>query len=189
MTAAKQQAHRANRGDGGDATEAQVQDAMGGLGHLSRRLNQAHARLWQRGVSAEVTGPQYTVLGLLRRQDHLDQKSLGAQVHLDKSTLAPLLERLRSRGLIRIEVDPADRRRKLLRITPDGVALVERLAPAAVALNRRLLGALTATAAARLSDDLDRIVCAAEQRVVHAPGTSLLPAEEAADRLDAGQPG
>jgi DNA-binding MarR family transcriptional regulator len=117
--------------------------AIEGVGPLARRLNQAHARLWHERVDQELTGPQFTVLSLLHTHGDMDQSTLGARAHLDKSTAAPLLDRLRRRGLVELAKDDADRRRKLVRITPDGRALATRLAPEVIAVGDQLLSSLT----------------------------------------------
>ncbi|RFU42472.1 MarR family transcriptional regulator [Actinomadura logoneensis] len=125
------------------ADASRVRAAIEGVGPLARRLNQAHARLWHERVDQELTGPQFTVLSLLCTHGDMDQGTLGALAHLDKSTAAPLLDRLRRRGLVELAKDDADRRRKLVRVTPDGRALATRLAPQVIAVGDHLLSSLT----------------------------------------------
>lgn len=73
-------------------------DAISGVGPLARQLNQAHTRLWYERVDQDLTGPQFTVLTLLHAHGDMDQGTLGSLAHLDKSTTAPLLDRLRYAG-------------------------------------------------------------------------------------------
>ncbi|MER5390351.1 MarR family transcriptional regulator [Saccharopolyspora sp. NPDC002686] len=113
--------------------------AISGLGPLARRLNQVHTRLWHEQVDHDLTGPQFTVLSLLNAHGDLDQGTLGALAHLDKSTAAPLLDRLRKRGLVELTKDNADKRRKFARLTSDGRALAQRLAPAVLSVNEQML--------------------------------------------------
>ncbi|MGI5166937.1 MarR family winged helix-turn-helix transcriptional regulator [Spirillospora sp. CA-253888] len=122
-----------------DPDAAALLAAIGGIGPLARRLHQAHTRLWHEQVDRDVTGPQFTVLSLLRAHGPLDQGTLGALASLDKSTAAPLLERLRRRGLIDITRDDRDRRRKLVSITDAGGELALRLAPAVQEVNEQIL--------------------------------------------------
>ncbi|MEV4254463.1 MarR family transcriptional regulator [Spirillospora sp. NPDC049652] len=126
-----------------NADASLARTAIEGVGPLARRLNQAHARLWHERVDQELTGPQFTVLSLLHTHGDMDQSTLGTRAHLDKSTAAPLLDRLRRRGLVELAKDDADRRRKLVRITPDGRALATRLAPEVIAVGDQLLSSLT----------------------------------------------
>ncbi|MFB7588712.1 MarR family winged helix-turn-helix transcriptional regulator [Streptomyces sp. NPDC056169] len=113
--------------------------AIGGLGPLVRQLNQVHTRLWYEQVHQDLTGPQFTVLSLLDARGTMDQGMLGALANLDKSTMAPLLDRLRKRGLVDMAKDDADRRRKLVSITRAGRELATGLAPAAIAVSDQML--------------------------------------------------
>jgi DNA-binding MarR family transcriptional regulator len=131
--------------DGGAEEEirALVRRGTSGAGHIIRRLFQYRTRLWQETVPGDLTGPQFTVLGVLYRHGSMDQRTLGRHAALDKSTAAPVLERLRARDLIAITRDPADARRKLLDLTPDGRDLVTEAAPFAAEVEERLLAALS----------------------------------------------
>jgi DNA-binding MarR family transcriptional regulator len=95
-------------------------------------------------VPYDLTGPQYTVLGALFLNGRMDQGTLGQHAGLDKSTAAPIIERLRGRGLLVTTRDTADARRKLLDLTAEGRRTVVRMAPFAVEVDERLLSALTA---------------------------------------------
>ncbi|MDA3623872.1 MarR family winged helix-turn-helix transcriptional regulator [Saccharopolyspora oryzae] len=117
--------------------------AIGGLGPLTRRLYQVHTRLWHEQVDRDLTGPQFTVLSLLDIHGDMDQGTLGSLAHLDKSTAAPLLDRLRRRGLVEFAKDDADRRRKLVALTADGRELAERLAPSVIAISEQMLAVFT----------------------------------------------
>jgi len=120
-----------------------LQSAINGPGHLSRRLFQTHGKLWQQSVDDELTGPQFTVLGVLCLEGPMDQRTLGEHARLDKSTTTPLLERLRQRDLIHITRGSADKRRKILSITDEGRRLVAETAPVAVDIGDRLLAPLS----------------------------------------------
>ncbi len=112
-------------------------------GHLIRRAQQVHYWLWNAEVSADVTSPQFAVLYALRAEKNIDQKTLGERVSLDRSTTAEVVARLKVRGLVQRIRDPRDARRNLLRLTPTGVRITERLIPRAVRMNRLLVSALS----------------------------------------------
>ncbi|GHH77796.1 hypothetical protein GCM10018793_26750 [Streptomyces sulfonofaciens] len=133
-------------------------DAVQGVGPLARRLNQIHTRLWYERVHQDLTGPQFTVLALLDAHGDMDQGTLGALAHLDKSTAAPLLERLNRRGLVSITRDASDRRRKVVHITEEGRELIVRLAPAAVAVSEQILALFSTEEHDQLLDLLRRAV-------------------------------
>jgi DNA-binding MarR family transcriptional regulator len=137
--------------------------ALSGVGPLARQLNQAHTRLWHEQVHQSVTGPQFTVLSLLHTHGPMDQRTLGSLAHLDKSTAAPLLERLRQRDLIDITRDSGDRRRKVARITDQGRELAARLAPAVTAVSEQLLDPLSDEEKAHFLTLLRRTVRAVQE--------------------------
>lgn len=133
-------------------------DALQGVGPLARRLNQMHTRLWYEQVDQDLTGPQFTVLALLDAHGDMDQGTLGTLAYLDKSTAAPLLERLHRRGLVDITRDASDRRRKMVHITEEGRELTVRLAPAAVAVSEQILALFSTEEHDQLLDMLRRAV-------------------------------
>jgi DNA-binding MarR family transcriptional regulator len=73
----------------------------------------------------------------------MDQRTLGDYASLDKSTAAPIVERLRLRGLLTVERDAADARRKVLALTRLGREVVVQLAPYAAQVEDLLLGELS----------------------------------------------
>ncbi|GLY92561.1 MarR family winged helix-turn-helix transcriptional regulator [Actinoallomurus iriomotensis] len=123
---------------------ALVQQGTSGAGHIIRRLFQLRTRMWQETVPYDLTGPQFTVLGTLYIHGSMDQGTLGQHAGLDKSTAAPIVDRLRGRGLLVITRDTADARRKLLDLTPEGRQIVTHTAPFAAGVDEQLLGALSA---------------------------------------------
>jgi DNA-binding MarR family transcriptional regulator len=88
----------------------------------------------------------------------MDQGTLGTLSHLDKSTAAPLIERLHRRGLVDITRDTSDRRRKVVHITEEGRELTVRLAPAAVAVSEQILALFSTEEHDQLLDMLRRTV-------------------------------
>ncbi|MEV0277469.1 MarR family winged helix-turn-helix transcriptional regulator [Streptomyces sp. NPDC050610] len=147
----------------GDSDSRALLDAISGVGPLARRLNQVHTRLWYEQVDSDLTGPQFTVLSLLCERGVTDQGTLGALAHLDKSTAAPLLERLRRRGLVDLAKDASDRRRKLVSITDEGRELAARLAPAVLRVNEQMLEPFSGEEREQLLSLLRRAVQGAER--------------------------
>jgi DNA-binding MarR family transcriptional regulator len=141
-----------------EAARTLVRQGTSGAGHVIRRLFQLRSRLWQETVPYDLTGPQYTVLGALFLNGRMDQGTLGQHAGLDKSTAAPIIERLRGRGLLVTTRDTADARRKLLDLTPEGRRTVVRIAPFAVEVDERLLSALTADERAEFARLAGRVI-------------------------------
>lgn len=119
------------------------QDLRRHPGHLIRRAQQVHYWLWKAEVSPEVTSPQFACLYALRAENNIDQKTLGERVSLDRSTVAEVVSRLTTRGLVQRFRDPKDARRNLLRLTAAGLRTTERLIPKAERMNRLLVSAIS----------------------------------------------
>ncbi|MFF0794842.1 MarR family winged helix-turn-helix transcriptional regulator [Streptomyces spiralis] len=142
----KEGAGAGDEGNGGAnavSRDEPVVRGTSGAGNVIRRLFQQRTRLWQQTLPEDITGPQFTVLGVLYLHGAMDQRTLGHYASLDKSTAAPIVERLRTRGLLTVERDTADARRKVLALTPTGRETVVRLAPCAAQVEDLLLGDLS----------------------------------------------
>ncbi|HEY8736443.1 MAG TPA: MarR family winged helix-turn-helix transcriptional regulator [Candidatus Dormibacteraeota bacterium] len=150
-------------------------------GHLIRRAQQVHYWLWNAEVSPEVTSPQFACLYALRAEKNIDQKTLGEHVSLDRSTVAEVVTRLTTRGLVQRFRDPRDARRNLLRLTPAGLRTTERLIPKAARMNRILVSVLSECEQAELLRMLNLVVDADESLRKSAPSPTL-PRERVRER-------
>ena len=127
---------RTKRGDG------LSNDVYDQPGHLIRRAQQIAVSMFYSTVGNEITPVQYGVLRILEDNPGIDQVTLARLCALDTSTAANLAVRLEERGFVKREVPTSSRRFRLLRLTPRGVALLNRLLPSGRLLSRRLLQAL-----------------------------------------------
>jgi DNA-binding MarR family transcriptional regulator len=127
-------------------------------GHLIRRAQQRHAALWQEQVSAEVSSVQYAALAVLERMPGASQSELGAELDLDRSTIADIVSRLERRGIIERSPHESDRRRYSLRLTAAGRAEVDQLRPLVVEANANLTAGLSAEEVATLRTLLQRVL-------------------------------
>lgn len=89
------------------------------LPHQLRRAGQAWTTLWQQRLP-DLTSPQFAVLLTLDDHGSMDQSALGALAAVDRSTLTVLLDRLGARGLVTKEMDPANRKRRIVALTDTG---------------------------------------------------------------------
>lgn len=119
--------------------------------------------LWAQEVSRAITSPQFAALNALYGEPHLDQRTLGARISLDRSTMAEVVSRLVARGLIRTERDPRDARRKAIALTAKGVQEVRQLIPRTHAMTARLVGPLDAKQREQLLCLLTSVVQANER--------------------------
>lgn len=111
------------------ATEGQVGiDVTASAGHLIRRAAQRYSAIWASLVPGGLTSPQFGVLAILDAGGQLDQQTIGERGGLDKSTCGYLVDRMHQAGFVQADVDPTNRRRKLISLTPAGRArLIEAL--------------------------------------------------------------
>jgi MarR family transcriptional regulator, organic hydroperoxide resistance regulator len=88
---------------------------------LSELFGLMHARLQQTIRPFELLPPY--ALALARIDGAVPMKELGLKLGCDPSFVTAIADVLEERGLVRREVDRADRRSKNLVLTPEGVAV------------------------------------------------------------------
>ena len=111
-------------------------------GHLIRRAQQISVAMFVEALGGDVTPVQYALLRMLQERPGLDQVTLAQAVALDTSTTADIAARLEAKGWILREV--LARRQRCLSLTPAGLAVLNRVAPALGAMNQALLSRLDA---------------------------------------------
>lgn len=112
--------------------------------HLLRQLFQQHTARWQQALP-DLTKPQYAVMRSVAEHPGIEQVALIEAAVSTKATLAEMLSRMEARGLVRREHDPADKRRRVVYLTDEGEALLNRSIPQGNEVDDEFLG--------RLSDD------------------------------------
>lgn len=112
-------------------------------GSLVRRAQQRHMAVWLSEVSAELTSVQYAALVVLQQAPGVNQRQLGDELDLDRSTIADLVARMVRNGLIERTDDPADKRSYVLFLTPAGKKQLATLRPRVASVERILTAALT----------------------------------------------
>jgi DNA-binding MarR family transcriptional regulator len=97
-------------------------------GFLIRRLTQiGQAIFFDLCKSESITPLQVGMLTALSMNPWLDQKAIGRELSLDRTTTAEVLKRLGDKGLVETRVNPDDRRSRLSVITTDGLNLINDL--------------------------------------------------------------
>jgi DNA-binding MarR family transcriptional regulator len=139
---------------------------------LARRFNQICVTLSADSVAeADLTPMQFAVLAYLNKRDGqpgIDQNSLAARLGVERSHVSLLVEELGKRGLVERLVNGADRRARILRLTPKGENAFDRLRKKNAAANERVLDPLGAKERELLFDMLIRVI---KQNTAHArPG-------------------
>ncbi|MFE0451247.1 MarR family winged helix-turn-helix transcriptional regulator [Streptomyces sp. NPDC058914] len=90
-----------------------------------------------------ITALQYTALTVLERHDGLSAAQLARDSFVTAQSIADLVRSLESRGLIRRERNPRNRRELLIMLTEEGRALLARHAGPVRDLEERMVRDLT----------------------------------------------
>jgi DNA-binding MarR family transcriptional regulator len=126
---------------------------------LARRLFQICTTATAEVLAPEDLTPlQYAVIAYVEGEPDLDQNGLAARMGIDRNNASLLVEQIEAKRLIERRVNGADRRARMLRVTPRGKRLYDRLMPAVFAAQEQLLSQLTVSERERLLDGLLRVV-------------------------------
>jgi len=89
---------------------------------LARRFDDAFRPLG-------LTNGQFSLMMALNRPKPPGMGAVAALLAMDRTTLTAALKPLERRGLVTVAADPADRRSRLMRLTPKGRRLLARAVP------------------------------------------------------------
>jgi len=113
-------------------------------GHQIRRAHQLSVAIFmEETASFDVTPVQFAILNALMDDPGEDQTTLAGRVAFDAATSGSVISRLETKGWVRREADPVDKRRKLLWVTPDGEKVALDMKRAVNRVQSRLLDPLT----------------------------------------------
>ena len=136
-------------------------DLHGLPGHSIRRLHQIAVAIFLQETEAHgVTPVQYAALQTVADAPGIDQRTLARSIGLDTSTIAGVLDRLESRGLLLRSASPDDRRVRRLTLTDDGHTLLAALVPDMLRAQQRMLEPLAKAERAEFMRMLDVLVTA-----------------------------
>ena len=113
------------------------------LGFLLRRAWQRHSTIFNDKIGADLTSQQFAALAKLSELGDQSQNQLGRLVAMDAATVKGVVARLAARGLVATQVDPDDRRRLSVSLTPEGADLIASVRANAHAITRDTLAPLT----------------------------------------------
>ena len=132
-------------------------------GHLIRRAHQVSWALFMEETAGfDVTPVQFAILSALLEDPGEDQVTLARKVAFDPATFGSVIARLEGRGWVRREADTADRRRKLLWVTPEGAEVQQKMRRAVARVQQRILEPLSPPERDQLVHLLDRLVAGHE---------------------------
>ena len=128
-------------------------------GNLIRRVAKLSVVLFNReAADLNLTRPQFGALWGISRRPGIDQITLARSIGVDRSTTTLLLDGLMDRGLIRREVDPQDRRRRVLDLNDLGWRHVREAVQRAQRAEASLISPLLKQEQAEFIQLLQRIV-------------------------------
>ncbi|MET9885796.1 MarR family transcriptional regulator [Streptomyces sp. NPDC006430] len=101
------------------------------------------ARLEELLKPAGVTALQYTALTVLERHDGISAAQLARDSFVTAQSMADMVRALESRGLIRREPNPANRRERLILLADPGRRLLAEYAGPARRIEKRMTAGLS----------------------------------------------
>ncbi|MEO8023809.1 MarR family winged helix-turn-helix transcriptional regulator [Polaromonas sp.] len=132
-------------------------------GHQIRRAHQLSIALFMEETAEfDVTPVQFAILNALMDDPGEDQVTLSGRVAFDAATSGSVIGRLESKGWVRRQADPADKRRKLLWVTPEGEKVALEMKRAVSKVQSRLLGPLKASERKQLGALLGKLIAGHE---------------------------
>ena len=102
------------------------------VGHILRRAHQRASAIFMEWMASNrLTPTQYAALIKIRDLSEVSQNRLGRLIAMDPATIKGVVERLKDRNLVVAQSDPTNRRRLILTLSSDGLALAEEAIPLA----------------------------------------------------------
>lgn len=113
------------------------------VGHLLRRAYQRHVAIFQQTIpDSQLTAAQFVVLCAVRDQDACSLSDVVRITAIDQATVRGVMDRLKSRDLLQVAQDAADRRKVMVTLTEAGRALVGEMVPFAEKITTETFGDL-----------------------------------------------
>lgn len=138
---------------------------------VGRLLQATHLleRNWFLPLAAqfELHQGEFDVIATLRRSGNpyaMTPTDLHEGLMLSSGAMTSRLDRLERKGLIERVPSPNDRRSTLVRLTPAGLALIDKLLPLHVANEQQALAALTQKEQAQLDGLLAKLIVGLERK-------------------------
>jgi len=100
------------------------------VGHLLRRAYQRHVAIFQQLMPDEqLTAVQFVVLCAVKECGACSLSHIVKRTAIDQATVRGIIDRLKSRKLLKVGHDKTDRRKVQVSLTPEGQKLVDQLVP------------------------------------------------------------
>ena len=139
-----------------------------------------HSRYLMKKVG--LTGPQLVILLEVSKFDEVSVGKIAKAISLSQATVTGVLERLEKRALVLRQRDDIDRRRVLVRITEDGLRLLETAPPPMQESFVEQFVALEEWEQAMILSSLQRLVTMMNAKSIKA--AAVLPTEPVFENMD-----
>ncbi len=127
------------------------------LMHLVRRAGQHSSTCWTQCVDTGLSAVQYAILVVLAEETECDQQTLGNRAGFDKATGTYVIDRMTKSGLLNVKTDSNNRRRKLVTMTSEGEAMMQRMIAQAKSAEQMITAELNAQDVADLKRLLSKL--------------------------------
>jgi DNA-binding MarR family transcriptional regulator len=118
--------------------------AANALSNLFRAANAVRTELTNRVLRKhDLTWTGFVVLWVVWIWDGMETRHVAESADISKATLTGVVKTLEARGLLTREGDPHDRRLVRLRLTPEGLKLMEKIYPEFNAVESQLVSGLS----------------------------------------------
>lgn len=131
--------------------------------HLMHRALQLALDIYAEELGSDgPTQRQFAVMEAVSVKEGLTQTDLVKATGIDRSTLADLVARMTTKGLLTRERSTLDARAKAVRLSPEGQALLDSARPKVEAADRRIMGLLPKAKRDGFLDLLSELAAAAD---------------------------
>ena len=138
---------------------ALIKPVINSTTHLLHRAGQLAEDIFSSSVGdLGITARQYVVLSVVDGLEDPSQTTLCEISGVDRSTLADIVRRLVSRGLLTRRRTRNDARMYAVRITPEGKRLLEKASPIALMVDAAVLKCLTVTERETFNNLLQKVM-------------------------------
>lgn len=109
------------------------------VGYLLRLASQRHAAIFQSRMIHGLTPTQFSMLIRLGEVGSGSQNQLGRLIGMDVATAKGVVDRLRAKGLITLAADPTDARRRVIRLSAEGMRILDAIKQRGMAITAETL--------------------------------------------------
>ncbi|MDP9865957.1 MULTISPECIES: MarR family winged helix-turn-helix transcriptional regulator [Streptosporangium] len=139
-------------------------EALAAVSNLYRAATAVRQHLENSALrTADLTWSAFVVLWVIWIWEEIETRHAAAEAGISKGTLTGIIKTLESRGLAQRSQHPGDGRLALLRLTPQGRALMETLFPAFNDEEAFVVAPLDPGETRHLADTLRRVITHLEQ--------------------------